>query len=90
MEVLFFVAKLGFEPRQTEPESVVLPLHHLAKPITDNRYPIIDNRILPNGVTVALQILVLSVWVRILVWQQEIRLPLGGLIFLLYSRIQAH
>ena len=25
------VAKLGFEPRQTEPESVVLPLHHLAK-----------------------------------------------------------
>ena len=27
---LFFVAKLGLEPRQTEPESVVLPLHHLA------------------------------------------------------------
>ena len=27
-----FVAKLGFEPRQTEPESVVLPLHHLAIP----------------------------------------------------------
>ena len=26
----FFVAKLGLEPRQTEPESVVLPLHHLA------------------------------------------------------------
>ena len=26
-----FVAKLGFEPRQTEPESVVLPLHHLAR-----------------------------------------------------------
>ena len=26
----FLVAKLGFEPRQTEPESVVLPLHHLA------------------------------------------------------------
>ena len=26
------VAKLGFEPRQTEPESVVLPLHHLAIP----------------------------------------------------------
>ena len=31
-EVFRFVAKLGFEPRQTEPESVVLPLHHLAKP----------------------------------------------------------
>ena len=31
-EAFFFVAKLGFEPRQTEPESVVLPLHHLAKP----------------------------------------------------------
>ena len=29
-EVFRFVAKLGFEPRQTEPESVVLPLHHLA------------------------------------------------------------
>lgn len=28
----FFVAKLGLEPRQTEPESVVLPLHHLAIP----------------------------------------------------------
>ena len=24
----FFVDQLGFEPRQTEPESVVLPLHH--------------------------------------------------------------
>ena len=32
MEIHFFVAKLGFEPRQTEPESVVLPLHHLAIP----------------------------------------------------------
>lgn len=31
-EVFHFVAKLGFEPRQTEPESVVLPLHHLAIP----------------------------------------------------------
>ena len=31
-EVFRFVAKLGFEPRQTEPESVVLPLHHLAIP----------------------------------------------------------
>ena len=30
-----FVAKLGFEPRQTEPESVVLPLHHLAR-LPDN------------------------------------------------------
>ena len=30
-EVFYFVAKLGFEPRQTEPESVVLPLHHLAR-----------------------------------------------------------
>ncbi len=30
-EVFCFVAKLGFEPRQTEPESVVLPLHHLAR-----------------------------------------------------------
>ena len=29
-EVFRFVAKLGLEPRQTEPESVVLPLHHLA------------------------------------------------------------
>ena len=29
--IRFFVAKLGLEPRQTEPESVVLPLHHLAK-----------------------------------------------------------
>ena len=29
------------------------------------------SRFLPNGVTVALQILVLSVWVRILVWQQQ-------------------
>ena len=28
---LFLVAKPGLEPRQTEPESVVLPLHHLAK-----------------------------------------------------------
>ena len=28
---LFRVAKPGLEPRQTEPESVVLPLHHLAK-----------------------------------------------------------
>ena len=28
---LFCVAKPGLEPRQTEPESVVLPLHHLAK-----------------------------------------------------------
>ena len=27
---IIFVAKLGLEPRQTEPESVVLPLHHLA------------------------------------------------------------
>ena len=27
-------------------------------------------RTLPNGVMVALQILVLSVWVRVLVWQQ--------------------
>lgn len=24
----FFVVSLGFEPRQTEPESAVLPLHH--------------------------------------------------------------
>ena len=30
----FFVAKLGLEPRQTEPESVVLPLHHLAISLT--------------------------------------------------------
>ena len=30
MGIRFFVAKLGLEPRQTEPESVVLPLHHLA------------------------------------------------------------
>ena len=28
--IILFVAKLGLEPRQTEPESVVLPLHHLA------------------------------------------------------------
>ena len=27
-EVIFFVAQPGLEPRQTEPESVVLPLHH--------------------------------------------------------------
>ena len=28
------VARQGFEPRQTEPESVVLPLHHRAvKPL---------------------------------------------------------
>ncbi len=26
----FFVALLGFEPRQTEPESAVLPLHNKA------------------------------------------------------------
>ena len=26
-------ARPGFEPRQTEPESVVLPLHHQAKPL---------------------------------------------------------
>ncbi len=26
----FFVASLGLEPRQTEPESVVLPLHNEA------------------------------------------------------------
>ena len=25
---LFYVAQPGLEPRQTEPESVVLPLHH--------------------------------------------------------------
>ena len=31
---LFRVAKPGLEPRQTEPESVVLPLHHLAKNTT--------------------------------------------------------
>lgn len=28
--LLYFVAPLGFEPRQTEPESVVLPLHNRA------------------------------------------------------------
>ena len=33
-EILIFVAKLGLEPRQTEPESVVLPLHHLAIIVT--------------------------------------------------------
>ncbi len=27
------VARLGFEPRQTDPESVVLPLHHRAERI---------------------------------------------------------
>ena len=26
--VVLFVELLGFEPRQTEPKSVVLPLHH--------------------------------------------------------------
>ena len=36
---------------------------------------------MPNGVTVALQILVLSVWVRILVWQQNENLLLGGSYF---------
>ena len=35
------VAKLGFEPRQTEPESVVLPLHHLARSVIG--YRISDN-----------------------------------------------
>ena len=29
-----FVGLLGFEPRKTGPESVVLPLHH--NPISDN------------------------------------------------------
>ena len=29
---LTFVAQPGFEPRQTEPESVVLPLHNWAMP----------------------------------------------------------
>ena len=38
-----FVAKLGFEPRQTEPESVVLPLHHLA--ISNIRLSVNGNRI---------------------------------------------
>ena len=33
---LFFVGLLGFEPRQTESKSVVLPLHH--NPVN---YPII-------------------------------------------------
>lgn len=28
----FFVARPGFEPRQTEPKSVVLPLYYRAKP----------------------------------------------------------
>ena len=37
------VAKLGFEPRQTEPESVVLPLHHLA--ISNIRLSVNGNRI---------------------------------------------
>ena len=34
----------------------------------------LDSFVLPNGVMVALQILVLSVWVRVLVWQQKIKI----------------
>ena len=44
---LFCVAKPGLEPRQTEPESVVLPLHHLAKiprSIRNRRAPISRKR----------------------------------------------
>ena len=44
---LFRVAKPGLEPRQTEPESVVLPLHHLAKiprSIRNRRAPISQKR----------------------------------------------
>ena len=44
---LFRVAKPGLEPRQTEPESVVLPLHHLAKiprSIRNRRAPISRKR----------------------------------------------
>lgn len=29
------VAELGFEPRQSESESLVLPLHHSAAPFRD-------------------------------------------------------
>ena len=29
------VAELGFEPRQSESESLVLPLHHSAVPLPD-------------------------------------------------------
>lgn len=38
--MLFFVlaAELGFEPRQTESESVVLPLHNSAMFSTDGIY----------------------------------------------------
>ena len=30
-KVLYVAASLGFEPRQRDPESLVLPLHHEAK-----------------------------------------------------------
>ena len=30
---VFFVARPGFEPRQTAPKTVVLPLHHQAIPM---------------------------------------------------------
>ena len=33
-----------------------------------------ERRTLPNGVMVALQILVLSVWVRVLVWQHILKI----------------
>ena len=35
-ETLFYVDLPGFEPRQTEPKSVVLPLHH--RSILDCKY----------------------------------------------------
>ena len=39
----FFVGVLGFEPRMTGPESVVLPLHHTPIAIARQRYEVFMN-----------------------------------------------
>ncbi len=39
----FFVGVLGFEPRMTGPESVVLPLHHTPIAIVRQRYEVFMN-----------------------------------------------